>query len=266
MAHPAPLHHLSPAALPAIHKVGADNPWQWLAAGWSDFTRAPVISLAYGFFITLSMLLVFYLLQRGELYPQALALMAGFVFIGPLLAVGLYEGSRRLEQHLPVTLSTTWHGWRRNSRSLLGIGVVLVLLFLSWFMLSLIVAVSLYGLAGEFGSGGGAVADWQSFVLSLRWPITLSFSVIGLLAVTVAFVVSVVSVPMLTDREEMDVLTAIAASAHTVRRNPAAMMLWACLLALFTGVAVAPLFLGLIIAFPLLAYASWHAYRDLIEH
>jgi uncharacterized membrane protein len=183
-----------------------------------------------------------------------------------LFAVGLYEISRRLEQRLPVTLSATWHGWRRNSVSLLGIGAVMVLLLLSWFMLSLVTAVNLAGLTGEFGSRGDALADWQSFVLSLRWPIALSFGLIGFLAVSVAFVLSVVSVPMLTDREDMDVITAIVASAHTVRKNPAAMILWACLIALFTGVAVAPLFLGLIIAFPLLAYASWHAYRDLIEH
>jgi uncharacterized membrane protein len=266
LAHQAHFHHLSLASLPAIHKVSVDSPWLWLAAGWSDFTKAPVISLVYGFFISLSMQVVFYLLQRDELFPQAIALMAGFVFIGPLFAVGLYEISRRLEQRLPVTLSATWHGWRRNSVSLLGIGAVMVLLLLSWFMLSLVTAVNLAGLTGEFGSRGDALADWQSFVLSLRWPIALSFGLIGFLAVSVAFVLSVVSVPMLTDREDMDVITAIVASAHTVRKNPAAMILWACLIALFTGVAVAPLFLGLIIAFPLLAYASWHAYRDLIEH
>jgi uncharacterized membrane protein len=133
-------------------------------------------------------------------------------------------------------------------------------------MLSAQTAAMVYGITEDVGPLIGTAADWQSFALSIRWPMALAFGLIGLIAVSVTYVMTVVAVPMLTDKQDMDVITAIVASAHTVRKNPASLILWAGLIAIFTGVAVAPLFLGLIIVFPLLAYASWHAYRDMIEH
>lgn len=266
MAHQAHIHHVSPTSLPAIHQVSTDHPWKWLAAGWSDFIKAPVISLTYGFVVTLVMAVVFYILETSSFYASALALMAGFVFIGPVLAVGLYEVSRRLERGEQVSFSDSWHGWSRNSKSVLGIGVVMLLMLLTWFMLSAQTTAMVYGITGDVGPILGSAVDWQSFALSITWPMALSFGVVGLIAVSVTYVMTVVSVPMLTDREDMDLITAIVTSVHTVRKNPAALILWAGLIAVFTGVGVAPLFLGLIVVFPLLAYASWHAYQDLIEH
>ena len=266
MAHPVHIHHLSSTSLPAIHHVSIDNPWMWLAAGLSDFTRAPAISLAYGFLVTLITSVIFYLLLSISLYGVSLGLMAGFVIIGPLFAAGLYEASRRLEQHQSVVLSDTWRGWRRNSRSMLAIGVIMMLMMLAWFMLSALATAVVYGIAGELGPIIGSAADWQSFTLSIRWPVAVVFGLVGFIVVSVTFVITVVAVPMLTDKEEMDVSTAIVTSAQAVRKNLSALILWAGLIAVFTGVAVAPLFLGLIVVFPLLAHASWHAYRDMIEH
>jgi len=237
-----------------------------LAAGWSDFVKAPVISLTYGFVVSFTMWVAFYILQTSDFYASALALIAGFALIGPLLAVGLYEISRRLEQRLPVSLSDTRRGWRRNTKAVLAIGLVMLLMLLTWFMLSAQTTALIYAMTGDAGPLIWTTVDWQTFALSIRWPMVWSFVFIGLVAVSVTYVITVVSVPMLTDKEEMDTITAIVASVHTVRKNPAALILWAGLIAVFTGVAVAPLFLGLVIVFPLLAYSSWHAYRDLIEH
>ncbi len=254
------------AAIPAIHRVNSDKPWLWLAAGWGDFVKAPAISLAYGLVVALMMLTIFQLLQMRGFFLFALALMAGFVFIGPLLAVGLYEISHRLEQQLPVRLYDTWRGWRRNRRSLFGIGMVMTIIVLGWFVVSSQVTAMAYAMSGDEAFAFAARLDWQSFFLSIRWPMVISFSLIGLTAVTVAYVLMVVSVPMLTDKEEMDTITAMVVSLHTVRKNPSVLILWAVLIAAFTGLGVAPIFLGLILVFPLLAYSSWHAYRDLIEH
>lgn len=265
MAHQAHIHHVSPTSLPAIREVSTDHPWRWLAAGWNDFIKAPGISLMYGSIITIVMLAVFYILQTSSFFAPALALMAGFVFIGPVLAVGLYEVSRKLEQNESVSLADSWHGWSRNSKSVLGVGVVMLLMLLTWFMLSAQTTAVVYGVTGNVGPLLGSTVDWQSFALSITWPMVVAFGLIGFVAVAVTYVMAVVSVPMLTDREDMDMISAIVASAHTVQKNPAALTLWAGLIAIFTGVAVAPLFLGLIIVFPLLAYASWHAYKDLIE-
>lgn len=266
MALHARIPHIATTSLPAIHPVSTDKPWLWLAAGWSDFIKAPGISLAYGLVVMLAMQTIFQLLQVRGYFIHALALMAGFAIIGPLLAVGLYKISHRLEQHLPVSFSDTFRGQHRNSGSILGIGLVMMLIVLGWFLLATQLTAMAYGLEGNGVALRVATHDWESFALSIRWPMVLSFGLTGLVAVSVTYVMTVVSVPLLTDREEMDILTAIVISARAVRKNPAALVLWAVLIAAFTGIAVVPIFLGLILVFPLLAYASWHAYRDLIEH
>lgn len=266
MVHQVHIHHVPPSSLPGIHQVSTDNPWTWLAAGWGDFVKAPVISLAYGFIVSLIMWVAFYVLQTSDFYASALALVAGFVFIGPLLAVGLYEISHRLEQRLPVSLSDTRRAWRRNTKAVLAIGLVMLLMYLGWFILSAQTTMLIYAVIGDAGPVIWTTVDWQTFVLSVRLPMIMTFGIIGSIAVSITYVITVVSVPMLIDKEDMDTITAIVTSIHTVRKNPAPMILWAGLIAVFTGVAVAPLFLGLVIVFPLLAYSSWHAYRDLIEH
>jgi len=265
MAYHAETHHVSPVSLPAIKRISSDRPWAWMAAGWNDFIRMPGISMTYGLLVTAVMLTAFYWLQSINSFHLAVALMAGFVFLGPVLAVGLYELSRRREHSKPVAISDTWVGWRRNSGSVLATGVVLVLLMMTWFMLSMQMTAVVFEMSGEVVSILGLAADWQSFAFSLHWQILLPFIAIGAVAVAVAYVLTVLAVPMLTDKEDTDVITAMVSSANAVRRNPAAMGLWAVLVALFTGVAVAPLFLGLIVVFPLLAYASWHAYHDLMD-
>ncbi len=266
MAWHAHIPHLSSEVLPAIHPVPPEKPWLWLAAGWGDFVKAPAISLAYGFVVAAMMLAIFQLLQMRGFFLIALSLMAGFVFVGPLLAVGLYEISHRLEQRLPVRLTDTWRGWRRNPRALFAIGLVMMLIVLAWFLVSSQLTALAYVIRGDEASLFSAMLDWQSFFLAIRWPMVVSFSLVGLMAVALAYVLMVVSVPMLMDKEGMDWITAMLISLRTVRRNPAALLLWAVLITAFTGIAVVPIFLGLIVVFPLLAYSAWHAYRDLIEH
>ncbi|MGM0593549.1 MAG: DUF2189 domain-containing protein [Pseudomonadota bacterium] len=266
MAYHTETHHVSPISLPVIRQVESDRPWRWLAAGWSDFVHAPGVSMFYGLLVSAVMVLAFFLLQSIQSYHLAVGLMAGFVFIGPVLAVGLYELARRMEDRKSALLPDSWHGWRKNTSSVLAVGVIMMLLMMTWFMLSMQLTAVLYGASGTLGSVFAGSETWLDFALSLQWPLVVAFSLVGAVTVIVAYLLAVVAVPMLTDKEDMDVITAMVTSVKTVRRNPAAMALWAVLVALFTGVAVAPLFLGLIVVFPLLAYASWHAYRDLIEH
>lgn len=266
MATHAHTHHVSPTSLPTIRRVSGDRPWYWLAAGWEDVTRAPGVSMGYGFFVSAFMVFAFYLLQAAQAYYLAIGLMAGFVFIGPVLAVGIYELSRRMENHKPASIPDSWHGWQRNSSSVMAVGVILVLMMLAWLMLSMQLSAVMFGIGSEAGSVFGNAAGWRDFVFSIQWPLVVAFGLVGAFAVAITYVLTVVAVPMLTDKEDMDVITAMVTSFHTVRRNAAAMGLWAVLLATFTAIAVVPLFLGLIVVFPLLAHASWHAYRDLIEH
>ena len=91
----------------AIREVPFDAPWSWLAAGWRDMWRVPRVSLAYGaIFAVAGLLLAFGLTQVG-LQSLILVLAAGFILVGPMIAVGLYEASRRLEKSEPVNLAST---------------------------------------------------------------------------------------------------------------------------------------------------------------
>jgi len=260
------IHHVSPTSIPGIRRVAPESPFDWLANGLGDFAKAPGVSLAYGVLVTAVMLTIFSLLQSIEAYYLAVGIMAGFALLGPVLAVGLYEVSRRLQQHESVTFRTTLHGWARNPNSILAVGVILVLVMLSWFMLSMQLSAVLYGMSSELSSVFGNAQDWFAFLLSIRWPMVAAFLTTGTIAAIVAFVLSVVSIPMLTAEEDMDVITAVVVSWQAVKQNGDAMLVWAMLIGFLTALAVAPLFLGLIVVFPLLGYASWHAYQDLIEH
>jgi len=260
------IHHVSPTSLPRIHSVSPERPFTWLAEGMSDFAKSPGVSLAYGLVVTAVMLGIFSLLQSIEAYHLAIGVMAGFALLGPILAVGLYEVSRRLQRHETVTIRSTWKGWTRNANSILAIGVVLVLVLLTWFMLSMQLTAVLYGMSSELASVYGSAQDWVTFLLSIRWPMVAAFLTTGTIAAIVVFVLSVISIPMLTDEEELDVITAMVTSWQTVKKNSDAMLVWAIIIGFLTALAIAPLFLGLIVVFPLLGYASWHAYQDLIEH
>src|SRR5262249_24628603 len=84
----------------------------------------------------------------------------------------------------------------------------------------------------------------------------------GILACLV-FSISVVSVPLLMTRP-FDVASAIAASFAVVVANPRPLLLWSGLIVAFTAMGIATLFVGLVIVFPLIGHATWHAFRALV--
>lgn len=250
------IHPVSPRPVPEIRRVNSDGPWFWLAAGWRDFVRAPGVSLMTGLIITSAMLLVVSLAKPSSYPFLAAGVFAVTVFLGPLLAVGLYELSRRMEHHKSANLVQLHFGWLRNIPGVLGAGAVLLLLMLVWYLVSMVIGTMLFGMDATAESATSMLSVGMLFV----------FSAVGVVTMAVTFVLMVVSVPMLIDRPEIDVVSAMHSSLRAVKHNPGVMVLWATLIVLFTALAVAPLFLGLSVVFPLIAYASWHAYRDLIKH
>lgn len=264
MRRPYLEHHISPVSLPEIHRIEVIRPWFWLARAWQDFSDAPAVSMAYGLAVTLVFEVITLLFGARGAYQWVIGIMAGFVLVAPVLAVGLYEISRRLEGELEVRLRDTFHGWRHNSGSLLALGVVLVLLLLSWFMVSLQLVAVLVQKAGMvsavFVTGNGLA----SFLFAVTWPMVVAFVATGLVAAVAAFLLGALSVPMLMDHDDMDVISAMATSVRAVLINWRPMLLWAAIIVGFTAISVIPLYLGLIATFPLLAYATWHGYREII--
>ncbi len=248
-------------AAPRVRQVVLEQPWAWLAAGWRDIWRAPSVSLTYGTIFTVVSLILTGGLFVTDLEYLLPPLAAGFMLVGPMLAVGLYETSRRLEAGEPVTLASALFVATRSPAQLAFLGVVLALALLAWMR----VASLLFALF--FGTLDFPPLEQILPLLFFSWEglglLIVGSAVGGLIAIAV-FAISVVSVPMLM-MHDIDAITAMIISARAVRRNLAVLTLWGWLIVVLTGFGLIPGFLGLIVTFPLVGHATWHAYKDLIE-
>jgi uncharacterized membrane protein len=245
-----------------IRRVPLDRPWQWLAAGWSDLLTAPVVGACYGLlFAAVGYAITFGLYWSGMIY-LTLPAATGFLLLGPLLAVSLYEVSRRLGKREPVSLALALGAWRRNSSQIWLMGLVLLLISFVWLRIAGLLFM-LY-----FGVNPPSFAELvpATFFNPDALPFVILGTVVGGVLAAAVLAISVVSIPMLLDRPEADVFQAIRTSVAVVQANPATMAFWGALVVLFVGAGVATLYVGLIVALPLIGHASWHAYRDLVLH
>jgi uncharacterized membrane protein len=247
--------------VPTIRRVELDRPWQWLAQGWRDLTRAPLVSIWLGLvFAVVSWLLTFGLWWRGYLY-LVLPMATGFMIVGPILAIGFYEISRRLAAGERVDLLSAFAVFRRNPRQIAVMGFILLLVLLTWIRIAAMIFMLYWGL--EPPSFQDLIVN--TFLRASSLPFLIVGMGVGGLFAFLAFAISAVSIPMLADQPRVDAITAIVTSVRAVRENLGPMLLWAALIAAATGVGLATLYLGLIVTVPLLGYATWHAYRDLVS-
>ncbi|HMB78170.1 MAG TPA: DUF2189 domain-containing protein [Kiloniellaceae bacterium] len=246
---------------PRIRRVGLDDPWIWLAKGWRDLWAQPAIGLGYGALVTAISILLALGLFSLQMSSVVVALAAGFFLIGPLLAVGLYETSRRLECDEPITLTSVVIVGTRSPAQLAFLGVILMASFLIWVRAATLIFALFFG--------AQAWPPLEQFLPTLlfTWH-GLGLLVVGTVAGAVIafaiFAASAVSVPLLMT-ERLDAVTAVITSFRSVIENPAPMLLWAWLVTILIGVGMVTGFLGLVVTFPLIGHATWHAYRALIE-
>lgn len=246
---------------PAIRKIELDRPWQWLVRGWSDLRGAPTVSLTYGVLAAVTgYLLTFGLLWADMLY-LILPLAAGFLIVGPILTVGLYEVSRRAELGEGTTLAEALGAFRRNGSQIALMGVVLMLLMFAWARIAAIIFFLYFGL--EPPSFEDLFAS--TFLEPGSLPFLVLGTVVGGAMAMLAFSISVISIPLLLDRPRANVVDAIATSFRAVQTNFAPMLFWAVLIAGFTAGGLVTLYLGLVVTLPLIGHATWHAYRDLVS-
>ena len=244
---------------PTVRQIGLDRPWAWLAEGWRDLAAYPVISLSYGLVFALCGLILLFLTSRLQLWYIALPLAAGFMLLGPVLAVGLYDISRRRQNGEPVTFALTALAWRRNPTELGLMALMLMLLFLVWIRLATLIFALFYGYQ---------TPPLDSIVQEVFFsPNSLTFLIVGNLTgailAALVFAISAVSIPMLLDRE-VNAIAAVGTSLRAVQANPGPMAAWAALIVLFTAAGMVVFFAGLIVALPLIGHATWHCYRDLV--
>lgn len=248
------------ADTPPIKKIAFDAPWAWLAAGWRDMWRVPQIALSYGaVFAVLALALTFGLFQIGW-QSLILALAGGFLLIGPMLAVGLYEASRRLSAGEAVDAADVVLVGVRSPGQLAFMGVLLMLIYFAWVEIAFLLFMLFMGPEG--------LLPLKQFVPVLLFTtpglmLLIVGTAAGAVLALVVYATTAISVPLLMSRE-IDVVTAILTSMNAVIRNPRPMMLWAVLIAATMACGIATLFVGLVVAFPLIGHATWHAFQEII--
>lgn len=247
-------------ALAQVEEVTSERPWRWLAAGWSDLKRAPASSIGYGtLFAIASYLITLGALWSGMFYLIP-ALLGGFFLVAPALGLGLYEVSRRLELGEPADFRHALKAIYRHGFQVSTMGAALVVIYLAWLLAAnLVFALMSSGVTPTLENA-------LPYLLSVEnAPMLVVGTLIGAAFALAVFATTVVSIPMLLDREDVDVLSAMRVSVRAFRINMEPMVLWAGLILAVTLAGFVTLYVGLAIGFPLLAHATWHAYKDVVK-
>ena len=230
-------------------------------AGWQDFLDAPQYGLLFAcIYVIGGWLIYFAVTGAGQLW-WTLPAAAGFPILGPFIACGLYDVSRRLEAGLPMDMHQTMLViFRQKDRQIPSMAAVIVVFFLFWNFLShMIFALFL---------GNAVMTNVSSSLAVFLSPAGLTMLVVGTAVgavfSTLLFCLTVVSLPMLLERE-VDFVTAMLTSFAVVMESPVVMLGWGAFIAVALFAAMVPGFLGLLIVLPILGHASWHLYRRAVS-
>lgn len=245
---PPPPEDLRPFVVPCA-QLGLAAPLRWLGLGWRDLRRAPGLSLLFGAVIVLVSALVSALAWSLGRFALLAALLSGFVFVAPLIGVGLYCVSRELEAGRRPSLHHSFTLARRVVGQAGVFALAQVVILLLWSRAGMMINALFPAEAGDL------VALLEFLAIG---------SAVGSVFAALTFASAAVSLPMIADRE-VDMVTACISSVNAVLRNKLPMLLWASLIALLTAIGFATALLGLALVMPWLAYATWHAYRETLD-
>jgi uncharacterized membrane protein len=246
------------SGLPQIRPIGMDAPRRWLAKGWSDLKVGRSASAFFGLVLTLMGVI---LTQAWSMGAVELAFLTGFLLVGPFLLMGLYDISRRIERGERPSLADTIAAWKANTPAIGFYAVILALLFAVWVRVSLVV-VALF-----FPDGVPSGPDLAAYLVESPEPLAFlsAYFAAGFGFALFVFATSVVSLPMLLDREKMDALSAMITSFNALRLNFWPMLFWALLIVVLVVLGFATVYLGLLVILPWIGHATWHAYKEVVE-
>ena len=237
-------------------KLKPSDPVNWLKLGWSDFRRCPRIGLFYGLcFVCMghALLAVF---QKAPEY--VLALSAGFLLMGPFLCLGLYDASKAMQMnsHRP-SLRASLNAWRPTKGTMAIFAGVLLILEMLWGRAALVV------FAVSFNTMPGKVNLLTMLLDPENIGFLITYLAVGAIFAGLIFVTSVISIPMIMDRQ-VDAVSAGLTSISACLQNPGVMLLWGALISTIILLSMLPFFLGLLIAGPVIGHATWHAYQHIV--
>ena len=258
------LHHISEtihSPMPMVRRISTDDVWRSLGEGFSDFKayRSDVLFLCA--FYAVVGLVAFRLALGTDILPLLFPLASGFAIVGPLAALGLYEMSRRREQGAEVNWTNAFDILKAPDLGAIAVlGLGLIALFLAWLgAADLILKLTLgFNPPTDLGPFLSAV-----FFTPQGWAMIVLGIGVGFCFALLAMMVSVVSFPLLIDRD-VGLDTAVKTSFRAVLDNPKPMALWGLMVAILLAAGTAVFFVGLMVAIPVLGHATWHLYRKLV--
>jgi uncharacterized membrane protein len=215
---------------PVVRPITANDIAEALGQGLRDFQAKPLYGLTFGALYALGGIVILLSLTSLGLVYLAYPLAAGFALIGPFVAIGLYEVSRRREAGQPVSF-----------------GNILIAL--------------LIGLNASFSS----LREFMTVVLTTNEGLVFLAigNLVGAALSLILFSLTVVSFPLLLDRD-VDFVTAMVTSVRAVVTSPLPMIGWAAIIVILLIVSALPYFLGLLVTLPVLGHATWHLYRRIV--
>jgi uncharacterized membrane protein len=251
------------APLPAVSRIDLADLREVLAKGLSDFGayRSDVVFLCIVY--PLAGLVLAWLTFGYDMVPLLFPLVSGFALIGPVAAVGLYEISRRREQGDDVSWADAFGVVRAPAfGAIVVLGLVLLAIFLLWLAAAYVIYLVTLGPAPP-ASIGAFVRD--VFTTGAGWALIIVGVGVGALFALLVLTISVVSFPLLLDRD-VGLYTAVATSVCAVVANPGPMAVWGLIVAGGLVIGSLPLLLGLVIVMPVLGHATWHLYRKVVPN
>lgn len=232
-----------------------------LAAGWRDFLRAPLIGLFFGGIYAAGGIAIFLLLKVYHEPWWIIPIAVGFPLIGPFVAVGLYETSRRLAAGEPLNFGEILTVvFAQRKRQIASMAFVVLFIFWMWlYEVRMLLAIFL---------GFKSFSSVEAFLAVVSTtPEGMGFigvgTAVGAGISFVLFCTTVIAIPLLLDRE-IDLITAIITSFKAVFQNPAPMLGFGVIVVALTFAALVPMFLGLLVVLPVLGHATWHLYKAVV--
>lgn len=251
-----------PAALPVVRRIGLSDLRESLLQGWDDFKVWPTHAVFLCIIYPIVGLVLGGIALGYAVLPLLFPLAAGFALLGPIAALAMYEMSRRRERGESTSIRGALGVMRSPGfPAILAIGLLLMGLFLLWLGVARGLYQSLFGVYAAPEAIGPFLR--QVFTTEAGWELIVYGNAIGFVFALVAFCLSVVSLPMLLDRD-VGAATALLTSVRAVMVNPVVMAAWGLIVAVLLALGSLPAFIGLAVVMPVLGHATWHLYRKLV--
>lgn len=249
-------------AQPIVHTIGPGDIRDALAKGLADFEAMPTHLIFLCAIYPLLMLVIARLYAGYDVLPLVFPLIAGYTVIGPLIATGMYELSRRREQHRDTSRTHAFEVIMLPSiGSIAKLSAILMAIYFIWLGTAWVIYDQAFGGAVPESIMGFVT---QVFTTPSGWALIFVGCGAGFIIATVAFTLSVVSFPMLID-QDVSVSLAVQTSIRAVLANPITMGMWAFIVISALAIGSVPFFVGLCVVLPVLGHSTWHLYRKVVE-